>query len=331
MEIPYNIIDKVLEGTASQTEREHVALWRSLSTENDFIYRSVKNEKHFTETDSREFIIPDKEKVWGEINRRITIKKPAVTYSLKQFIAVAAMVAVVFLTAGYALSLFFSNNNTLSNIYTTVSAPEGQKSKVVLPDGTEVWLNSGSSITYSSLFAADNRDIKMSGEVYFDVAENRDVPFNLNIDDEVSLTVLGTSFNVKSEESAIEVALNHGSVQLADRSNNANLAILSPMERAVIEKRNGALYCSVDKIGSYNYNVWLLDELKFENASFDDMIMKLEKRYGMTIDYSNIDSNRRYWMSVKDESLEEMLNLLIKIVPMTYTIENKHVMIEGLE
>lgn len=331
MEIPYELIDRILNGTASESEKVQMELWRNLSAENDFIFQTLKNEMHFAETDSREFVIPNKDKVWNEITQWISINKPAATYSLKQFIAVAAMVAVVFLTAGYALSAFVFNNDGLSDNYTTILAPEGQKSKAILPDGTEVWLNAGASISYSNLFAADNRDISMTGEVYFDVTVNREIPFILNIDDEVLLTVLGTSFNVKSDNNAIEVALNNGSVQLTDRSNNASLAVLSNMEMAIIEKRNGALYCSVDKITNYNYDIWLLDELRFENVTFDEIVLKLEKRYGMTIDYTNIDSDRRYWMTIKNESLEEMLNIMSKIVPISYSVDEKHVTINGIQ
>ena len=331
MEIPYELIDRILNGTASESEKVQMELWRNLSAENDFIFQTLKNEMHFTETDSREFIIPNKDRVWNEIAQRRSFNKPAATYSLKQFIAVAAMVAVVFLTAGYALSAFVFNNDGLSDNYTTILAPEGQKSKAILPDGTEVWLNAGASISYSNLFAADNRDISMTGEVYFDVTENREIPFILNIDDEVLLTVLGTSFNVKSDNNAIEVALNNGSVQLTDRSNNASLAVLSNMEMAIIEKRNGALYCSVDKITNYNYDIWLLDELRFENVTFEEIVLKLEKRYGMTIEYTNIDSDRRYWMTIKNESLEEMLNIMSKIVPISYTVDEKHVKINGIQ
>lgn len=329
MDIPYKIIDRVLDGVASEKEKEQLALWRSTSVENEIIYSTLKNERLFTETENREFVVPDKDKVWNELSQKLSLRKTAAVYSLKQIIAVAAMVAVVFLTAGYAISALISDKDKHADIYTTIIAPEGQKTKSILPDGTEVWLNSGSSISYSGSFAADNRNISMTGEAYFDVAKNREMPFNLSIEDEVSLTVLGTSFNVKNNRQTIEVALNRGSVKLADQDSNESLAILNNMEKAVIEKRNGVLYCDVAKITDYNYNIWSLEELKFENASFDEIIIKLEKRYGMTIDYSNIDTDERYWMTIKNETLDEMLQVLRKIVPITYSINDKHVIIEG--
>lgn len=329
MDIPYKIIDRVLEGTASEKEKEQLSLWRSASVENEFFYSTLKNERLFTEKENREFVFPDKEKVWNELSQRISFRKTPAAYSLKQIIAVAAMVAVVFLTAGYAISTLSSDKDMHADIYTTIIAPAGQKTKSILPDGTEVWLNSGSSITYSSSFAANNRNISMTGEVYFDVAVNTKMPFNLNIEDEVSLTVLGTSFNVKNNKQVIEVALKQGSVKLTDPDSNESLAILNNMERAVIEKRNEALFCDVSKISDYNYNIWSLEELKFENVSFDEIILKLEKRYGMKIEYSNINTDKRYWMSIKNETLDEMLQVLRKIVPITYSINDKHVIIEG--
>lgn len=329
MNIPYKLIANVLDGAASKKEKEQLALWRSSSVENEFIYSTLKNERVFTQKENREFVVPDKEKVWNELMQKLPVRKTVAAYSLKQMIAVAAMVAVVFLTAGYAMSAIITDDDKYADIYTTIIAPEGQKTKTILPDGTEVWLNSGSSITYSGSFAEDNRNISMAGEAYFEVTKNREMPFNLNIEDEVSLTVLGTSFNVKNNKQTIEVALNRGSVKLVDQDSNESLAILNNMEKAIIEKRNDELYCLVTKITDYNYNIWSLDELKFENASFDEIIRKLEIRYGMTISYSNINTDERYWMIIQNESLDEILQVLRKIVPITYSINDKHVIIEG--
>lgn len=261
--------------------------------------------------------------------QQTTLKKSIRTYSLKELLAVAAMVAVLFMAGGYAVSLIDFGKANAQVTYTTISAPEGQKSKAVLPDGTEVWLNSGASISYSNLFAAENRDISMSGEAYFDVAANKEVPFNLNIQNEISLTVLGTSFNVKSNHQRIEVALNEGSVQLINRQDNEDLVKLKPLEKAVIEKKKGTLFCNVMAMDEFYDNLWSLQELKIENASFADIVEKLEKRYGVQIEFSNINPQKRYWISIHNETLNETLNVLGKIVPITYTVNNNNVTIKG--
>ncbi|MEA5043251.1 MAG: FecR family protein [Petrimonas sp.] len=329
MDIPHLIIEKVLEGKATLHEVEQLNTWRMKSCENETVYQMLKNERQFAEKEHDNLVIPDKEKVWNQISRRISFKKPVRMYPLREIVAIAAMVALLFMAVGYAVSLIDFGKARRQLAYTTISTPEGQKSKAVLPDGTEVWLNSGSSISYSNLFAAGNREISMSGQAYFNVAHDEEMPFNLSIDGTVSLTVLGTSFNVKSDNQTIEVALNEGSVQLSNSKNNAGLALLKPMEKAVIEKESGALVCRVTAMSEFDDNVWSLQELKFEDASFARIVSKLEKRYGVNIEFSNINPEKRYWLSIKNETLDETLFILDKIVPLTYSISDKNVTIKG--
>lgn len=330
MKIPLHIIENLFRGTITTQEKEELKNWRSASSENEDIFRILVNERQYKKMEPAELVVPDKEKVWNLIKQQITFKTttPRV-YSIKDLVGVAAMVAVVFMGLGYGISLVsdaFRKGNIAS---TTISAPVGQKSKAILPDGTEVWLNSGSAITYSERFAADNREISMTGEAYFQVAHDKKKPFMLSIEKDVLLTVLGTSFNVKSDADLIEVALNDGSVQLTNKLTEKLLTYLKPLEKATIENINGNLYCKVDLLSEFNDNLWSLQELKLENMTFEEIVLKLEKRYGIDIEFNNINLNKRYWMSIQNETIEETLNVLGKLVPLTYTIDKDQVMIQG--
>ncbi len=303
--------------------------WRLASSENEDIFRILVNERQYTKMENAELVIPDKEKVWKLITQKITFKKTPKTISIKTFIGVAAIIAIIFMGFGYGISFVSSVFHKGILASTTISAPLGQKSKAILPDGTEVWINSGSAITYTERFASENREISMTGEAYFKVAHDKKMPFLLSIENDVLLTVLGTTFNVKSNNDLIEVALNDGSVQLTNKVTEKLLTYLKPMEKATIERINGTLQCKVDMLSEFNDNLWSLQELKFENVTFNDIILKLEKRYGLDIEFNDINLDKRYWMSIQNETIEETLNVLGKLVPLTYTIKEDKVIIQG--
>ncbi|WP_436414082.1 FecR family protein [Petrimonas sp.] len=329
MKIPFQIIENFFNGTITTREKEELMKWRLASSENEDIFRILVNERQYTKMENAELVIPDKEKVWKLITQKITFKKTPKTISIKTFIGVAAIIAIIFMGFGYGISFVSSVFHKGILASTTISAPLGQKSKAILPDGTEVWINSGSAITYTERFASENREISMTGEAYFKVAHDKKMPFLLSIENDVLLTVLGTTFNVKSNNDLIEVALNDGSVQLTNKVTEKLLTYLKPMEKATIERINGTLQCKVDMLSEFNDNLWSLQELKFENVTFNDIILKLEKRYGLDIEFNDINLDKRYWMSIQNETIEETLNVLGKLVPLTYTIKEDKVIIQG--
>jgi ferric-dicitrate binding protein FerR (iron transport regulator) len=101
-------------------------------------------------------------------------------------------------------------------VYNTMSTPKGRQFHVQLPDGTHAWLNAASSIRYPTVFAGNERKVYITGEIYFEVAKNRKMPFRVHVNDEVGIRVLGTHFNVKAyvDELSIKTTLLEGSVQV---------------------------------------------------------------------------------------------------------------------
>ncbi len=104
----------------------------------------------------------------------------------------------------------------------TLSTPRGGQYRLLLPDGTEVWLNAASSIRYPASFAGKERRVTVTGEAWFDVAKNKSKPFFVDVDDKASVEVLGTSFNINaySDEPVINTTLLEGKVRVTSASRN---------------------------------------------------------------------------------------------------------------
>ena len=123
-----------------------------------------------------------------------------------------------------------------------VEAPLGSKTRLYLPDGTLVWLNAGSTITYSQGFGVEERKLKLSGEVYFEVTRNKQLPFEITTK-ELQLRVLGTKFNFRNypEDEEVSVSLLEGKVSLRNYLKNDALCYLEPDQKAILNKKNGKL------------------------------------------------------------------------------------------
>ena len=102
-------------------------------------------------------------------------------------------------------------------LYNSVSTPKARRFRLILPDGTKAWLNSASSIRYPTTFTGNERKVIITGEVYFEVAHNVNMPFRLNVNDQAEIVVLGTHFNVKAyeNESVINTTLLEGSISIS--------------------------------------------------------------------------------------------------------------------
>ncbi|MDL2256327.1 FecR family protein, partial [Parabacteroides sp. OttesenSCG-928-K15] len=206
-----------------------------------------------------------------------------------------------------------------------VMAESGQKTKVLLPDGTQVWLNSESRLSYSSDFNNNNRKVKLDGEAFFDVEKNSDQHFTVETDC-INVVVYGTAFNVIAykEEPTIDVSLLRGKVGIENKENHS-LATLSPDQLISLSKKD--MKWSVRDCDAQIESLWTQNKLKFENAPASEVFRKLERWYGMIIEVENMNEEIRYGFTLKSESLREMLNEINKITPITYKIDGEKVSI----
>ena len=204
-----------------------------------------------------------------------------------------------------------------------VEAPLGARTKLYLPDGTLVWLNAGSKITYSQGFGMDNRQLSLEGEGYFEVVHNQDLPFEIHTH-EVDLRVLGTKFNFKnfSDDEEVTVSLLEGKVALHNSLKSMSDLYLSPNEKMVLNKRTGEMVKS--RARAENSMLWTNDELFFDEELLEDIAKKLMRSYDVRIEIADSLKNRRFYGSFKvmGNTIEEVLETIASTNRMKYRYEN---------
>jgi hypothetical protein len=223
-------------------------------------------------------------------------------------------------------------NSTEELAYNILTIPNGKKFQVVLSDGTEVYLNSGSVLKYPVKFIAGiNRQVYLlEGEAYFDVTKDAKHPF-IVIAADINVRVLGTEFNVSSypEDSSINTVLVEGSVSIFGKDKTYDKATsleLKPGYKASWNKTKNNI--SVEEVDTNIYTGWKNGKLIFKNIQFKSIIKKLERHYNVTIINNNTKLNEQYYDATFDiETIEQVLNSFNKSYEIEYTIEKNKIII----
>jgi len=163
-----------------------------------------------------------------------------------------------------------------------VIIPYGKRSQVTLSDGTHIWLNSGSQLSYPTDFSGNSREIYLSGEAIFDVAHDAEKPFFV-ITKDIKIKVLGTRFNVSAydNEPSVQTVLLEGKVTIGKNAFLAKTMQMEPGERVVYNQESEDF--AKDKVDVNYYTSWLYEYLIFENEPTPEVFRKLERYYNQTI------------------------------------------------
>lgn len=236
---------------------------------------------------------------------------------LMRRLGVAAAVALMaFLPwAGYRLAA-----DRLSANYSdiTIATPQGSTTEMRLPDGTRVWLNAGSHITYSQAFGIKNRELHLVGEACFDVTHNERMPFVVN-SRAAHLKVLGTKFNYRDYpgDKDMSVDLIRGSVSLTGNKTGRNVR-LAPSERVTLNKATGRM--TRQTIDASQSATWTRGDQFFDEVDIDRIAATLERAYGVRISVDKSLRGSRFYcaFNTNDYSLEEVLAVLGKTQHVKY-------------
>lgn len=263
-----------------------------------------------------------KETVLSDIHRQMIITPKRSIFDWTR-IAVVILLPLLISLASY----YYFHNKYISNPQEfVVMAENGQKTKVLLPDGTEVWLNSKSQLIYSSDFNQNSRKVKLEGEAFFDVNRSTDQRFVIEASS-VNVVVYGTAFNVTAypDEKTINVSLVRGKVGIENKTDNRLLAELSPNQLISVSKKD--MRWSIRDCDAHIESLWTQNKLKFEDAPATEVFHKLERWYGINVHIENLDEKVRYGFTLKSESLREILYEINKITPIDYKINGEEVII----
>lgn len=322
-------IAKLLSGEATQTELNEINAWRNESAAHDRYFNECRECWLLAEETPLSEII-GKNKTWEQIAAQIGTLPPMRTYSkgtLLRMVSMAAAVTVlltssIFLVSGYRKRMAF----TESAKEVVITAPTGQKAKVFLPDRSGVWLNSGTILSYRTDFGITERTVKISGEAFFDVSRDESKPFCVQAGD-IVVHVLGTRFNINSsvENGNTSISLLSGKVNVISAKNGNLITSLSPGQKAVVD--NQTLSSRLSECDVALESIWQSEQLKIQMEPLTEVIRKMEYWYGVEIDLQPFDNDELYWFTIKDQSIVEMLNLIDRITPIDYTINDRHITI----
>ena len=243
-----------------------------------------------------------------------------------------------------------------------IISPKGSRSQSRLPDGSVVWLNAGSSISYEEDFSGPVREVKLEGEAYFDVAKDAKKPFIVHTAG-IDIKVLGTSFNVKAyaSDKTVETTLIQGLVQVTGQYDHSHAPVLlHPNEKLVIAKTNATIgaaqlssngasspqdtsasmpladfkimHLSTGKQGEESWveTAWLYNRLAFRGDSFEALAPKLERWYNIDIVCGDEKVKAlNFNGSFENETVEQAFTALSAAVPFHFHIDGRKVVVSG--
>ena len=311
---------------------DELKTWIAASAENQQ-YFIRQREIWFSAVSREAASVYDKDKAFENFRNRVESQKEIQStsrrgFSLSALWRYAAVVAIIIAVG--CISYWQGEVNvkdTFADI--SVEAPLGSKTKLYLPDGTLVWLNAGSRMTYSQGFGVDNRKVELEGEGYFEVKRNEKIPFFVKTKD-LQLQVLGTKFNFRDypEDDEVVVSLLEGKVGLNNLLREEKEAVLSPDERAVLNKANGLL--TVESVTASNASQWTDGYLFFDEELLPDIAKELERSYNVKIHIANdsLKTFRFYGNFVRrEQNIQEVLEALASTEKMQYKIEERNITI----
>ncbi len=240
-----------------------------------------------------------------------------------KFQRVAAIILLPLFLGSVGYSYVLKKNTPIqSTAWHTIETSPGQKSILDLPDGTRVWLNSETSISYPVQFSRKNREVKLIGEAYFDVAKMSEKPFLIDIGD-LKINVLGTKFNVinYTNENETSIFLKSGSIQLQSNYGDTERILykMQAGERAQFNKEKRELV-----IGTGHSDVcmaWLDGKIIFRDEAIENVISRLDRWFNVDIKIIDAEiEDYSYTATFQHETLEQILDLLQRSAPIDYTI-----------
>ncbi|BBE16183.1 anti-sigma factor [Aquipluma nitroreducens] len=246
------------------------------------------------------------EKIWYII-RQITINEQKKATRLRFVRYAAAILLIIGLSE--TISYFVSNLSSLSNSeITEIIVPKGQRSTVVLSDGSTVQLNSDSRLRFPSFFKTGKRKVTLIGEGFFNVAHDKAHPFVVEATG-LQIEVLGTSFNVSNypNDKIITTYLQSGKVKIID--NSKNNVFLNPSEAysySTITHKS-----VIEKIDDQHFSDWTKGLLTIKGENIGELAKKLERRFDIQIVFGDEDVKQHlYTGSIKDQDLKTVLDAL---------------------
>lgn len=318
MNIDTNHIIAYLEGRLSNEEREAFKKYIQTSPE----LKKKVDEVRFVWEISAELKLHqhiDTKRNWKTLSKRITLDK----YGKKFGVLIRTAAAVLLIPVLIATYSFFKTIKEWNNIpveQVELTSAYGLVSKIVLPDSSEVWLNSGSSISYPKRFVNDKRKVQLCGEAYFKVKSDKSNRFDVTTSNGLQISAYGTEFNVNAyeDENRIETTLAKGHIEVSEIGQTVSKR-LRPGEQAIYYKNSNRM--DIEKVNLAVETSWKDGKMIFRRADMHEITQRLARHFNVDIKLKGEELyDYEYSATFTTETLNDILQLLEKTAPIKCTI-----------
>jgi len=312
------IITKYLSKKSNTKEKEILFAWLNVSEENKKHFLHIQNIWHVSNPAFKPEDI-DTDKAYTRILRNMNNQKTNVPKKESKVLVWWQKVAAILLIPILAFTIYQNTKGLLSHeltAYQEITSPLGMKSEVTLPDGSIVWLNSGSKLKYPLQFNSKKREVYLSGEAYFEVQSDKFHPFIVSTQN-LSVVATGTIFNVEAyyNDTITAVTLLEGKVGL-DLNKNVSKNLL-PNQRFIYNTKTNKAF--IEKTDANSWCKWKDGILAFRNEPLEDVFKRIGRNYNVDILIKDKKvAKQMYRATFEGESLDEILHLLKLSAPIKY-------------
>lgn len=318
----WDIIPKYINNEASPSEKAALEAWLNENPANAQLLEDAKAAWNIS-GDKHDDVTFDANHAWVSIQNKIKKEDNVIPLnnSSNKWIYRIAAVLILSLFSTW----FFLNKNAAPE--ELVAQSTNERLMVTLPDGSKVWLNGNSKLTYPKEFNSNKRSVKLEGEAFFDVVKNPDQPFIIsNADFEVK--VLGTSFNVLAYKKLSDVIVTVVTGTVSFQSNTGEGVLLTKDETGILNKNSHKL---VETLNSdNNFMAWQNGKIEFDNTSLKTVCNTLKDYFGIDIVVENPNVNNcKFTGSFKNPKLKDVLMVLENTLNVKTKVSQTNVTISG--
>ncbi|NWJ52495.1 MAG: FecR family protein [Bacteroidetes bacterium] len=365
------ILDESFQRFVINKTPEDTKYWESWIGEHPNAVESFEESRNIISFIVTRKVLPKNKVISDEVYKKLLLQIEAETQKplqeperkhISYFWYAASAILIV------GLAFLFTYNSNIRTSFTSqnleVIVPKGQRSQLLLPDGTRVWLNSGTIFKYPSSFLKHGREVYLEGEAFFNVTHNNQ-PFIVHLKDNLFVKVFGTEFNVKSyaEDKIVETTLIKGMVHFLRKDENdqvINEIKLEPKEMVTYEKafrkmtiskivpyttpvtNTKSLATNPDRINKVEQvketeslsesaitTAWKDNTLVFQNETLEEISTKMERWFGipLKIEDEELKKERFTGNFMNQESVYQVLDIINRSEPIQYTKQNKMIII----
>ena len=258
------------------------------------------------------------EKSYLSLKSKISNQKPSVRFQIVSVFKYAAIIFVVFALGIYSdsVSEFVFGDKFATNKQTEIIVPAGQVAEVNLPDGSHVWLNAGTHLSFNTNFSSRTRQVQLTGEAFFEVRKgHREFVVSTTAGD---ITVLGTSFNVCAfDNGEFQTTLVEGSIRYTNATMKKEI-ILTPGQQLILSENKDIV--EVRDVEPTRYFSWRNGVIAFEKEPLRSVIRKLERHFAIKIEMDDsLLGNIRFTGSIEAENVLEVMEYINKTKPIDYS------------